>query len=143
MTKQAVDVAVTADTSVVVPALADWHEHHAIARKAVRAVRRLPAHVVLESFSVLTRLPHGLALSTMTAAQLLSSGFPGSPLTLDAAGYARLPGLIAKAGLRGAQVYDALIAVTSAVSDFRLLTLDARAWPTYQAVGVQFHMLER
>ena len=45
------------DSSVVIAAFASWHEHHAIARKAMTARPRLIAHAAVESYSVLTRLP--------------------------------------------------------------------------------------
>src|SRR5687767_1073614 len=49
--------ALTADTCAVVAALSAWHEHHEPAAEALEDVSVLPAHVVLESYSVLTRLP--------------------------------------------------------------------------------------
>jgi hypothetical protein len=45
------------DSSVVIAAFATWHEHHAIARKAMAGRPRLVAHAAVESYSVLTRLP--------------------------------------------------------------------------------------
>ena len=45
------------DSSVVIAAFASWHEHHAIARKAMAARPRLIAQAAVESYSVLTRLP--------------------------------------------------------------------------------------
>lgn len=45
------------DSSVVIAAFATWHEHHAIARKAMASRPRLIAHAAIESYSVLTRLP--------------------------------------------------------------------------------------
>jgi hypothetical protein len=134
----AITAALTADTSVVVPALTDWHEHHAIARSATATVDRLPAHVLAESFSVLTRLPHGLALSPTDATGLLLRAFPGPPLTLDGEGHRSLLRQLATAGLRGGAVYDGLVAATAAGAAAELLTLDARAAGTYRAVGVRF-----
>ncbi|MGH3544719.1 MAG: PIN domain-containing protein [Mycobacteriales bacterium] len=128
----------TADTSVVIPALTQWHQHHQTVRAVLDDVDRLPAHVLAESFSVLTRLPHGLAVLPADAAKLLRVRFPGPPLVLDSAAYARLPTRVAKAGLRGGQVYDALIAATVAAADVELLTLDTRAYPVYTAMGVRF-----
>ncbi|MEX2240756.1 MAG: PIN domain-containing protein [Burkholderiales bacterium] len=48
---------IAADTSVVVAAFASWHEGHAAALRALGRGVRVPAHVLLESYSVLTRLP--------------------------------------------------------------------------------------
>jgi len=129
---------VTADTSLVIPALADWHEAHALAREAIEPVRRLPAHVLVECLAVLTLLPHGLAVPTTVAAHVLRRAFPGQPLTLPPPDYERLFTAAAEARLRGGQLYDALVGATAAHASARLLTLDQRAQPAYAAVGVTF-----
>ena len=41
----------------------------------------------------------------------------------------------------GAALYDALIAASAAEADARLLSRDARAASTYQAMGVRFEMV--
>lgn len=130
----------TADTNVVVPALADWHEQHEPARAAIGGVDRLPAHVLAESFSVLTRLPHGLSLPPADAVDLLLAAFRGPPLTLDAEDHRKLLRQLGGAGLRGAglrggAIYDAVVAATAAHASAELLTLDERAAATYRAVG--------
>ncbi len=48
---------IAVDTSVVVAAFASWHEGHRSALAVLARHPRLPAHVAVESFSVLTRLP--------------------------------------------------------------------------------------
>lgn len=128
----------TADTSVVVPALTDWHEHHKQARSAIEGVERLPAHVLVESYSVLTRLPRGLALSPVDAKELLRGVFPDAPLALDPAGYRALLERVAPSGLRGGAVYDAVVGWTAAQAGVELLTRDVRASETYRTVGVRF-----
>jgi hypothetical protein len=45
------------DSSVVIAAFATWHEHHALARKAMAGQPRLVAHAAVESYSVLTPRP--------------------------------------------------------------------------------------
>jgi len=45
----------------VVAILSGWHEHHEVALQAARQVNQLPAHVLVEAASVLTRLPGGQA----------------------------------------------------------------------------------
>ncbi|MGH2853907.1 MAG: hypothetical protein ACRDLF_06920, partial [Solirubrobacteraceae bacterium] len=49
--------AVTPDSSVVIAAFASWNRHHEAAVEALGDARDLVAHVELESYSVLTRLP--------------------------------------------------------------------------------------
>ena len=46
----------------MIAALAAWHEQHEMAARALADVTALPAHVALEAYSVLTRLPSGLAV---------------------------------------------------------------------------------
>ncbi len=74
--------ALTADTSVVVAALSAWHEQHDVAARALERVTVLPAHVMLEAYSVLTRLPGGLAVPAATAADVLGRRFHDPPLEL-------------------------------------------------------------
>ena len=52
-------------------ALSAWHEHHATAAEALEGVAALPAHVRLEAYSVLTRLPAGLAVDADTLGSAL------------------------------------------------------------------------
>ena len=130
----------TADTSVVVPALTEWHEYHSLARKATEGLRRLPAHVLTESYSVLTRLPHGLAIPPAAAADLLLAAFPDPPLTLDPDEHRELVQQLGATGVRGGQVYDALVAVTAARRGVKLVTLDERALAVYRALGLQHRL---
>src|SRR5438132_12231829 len=46
-----------ADSSLVVAAFASWHEKHDAARRVLNGALRLIEHCVLETYSVLTRLP--------------------------------------------------------------------------------------
>lgn len=131
----------TADTSVVVPALAEWHEHHERARAAIVGIDRLPGHVLVESYSVLTRLPQGLAASTEKAEKALRTTFPGAPLTLDAGQYRAFMERLASTGLRGGAVYDALVGWTAAVAGVDLCTRDVRASETYRNVGVRIDLV--
>lgn len=64
------------DTSVAVPALAEWHDAHGAVVAALRPDDRLTQHVALETYSVLTRLPGALRLDAATAAEVLLARFP-------------------------------------------------------------------
>jgi uncharacterized protein with PIN domain len=67
------------DTSCVIPLLSSWHEFHARTKHAydARLARRerliIPAHALLESFSVLTRMP--VRLSAQDVRRLLDESF--------------------------------------------------------------------
>lgn len=128
----------TADTSAIVAALSAWHEQHDAAARALTDIRAIPAHAMTETYSVLTRLPGGLAVDAVTAAALLRRRFPDPPLRLRAAAQRRLPDTLAAAGVFGGASYDGLVGLEAAGADLPLLTLDHRAIGTYQRLGVPF-----
>jgi predicted nucleic acid-binding protein len=130
-----------ADTSVVVAALASWHEGHAAASTAIAAGARIPAHCLVESYSVLTRLPPPHRIEPRVARDLLRATFDGPPLTLDAPAHAALLDRLVEAGISGGAAYDGLIGVTSAENDAVLLTRDLRAVRVYSALGVPFELV--
>jgi hypothetical protein len=106
---------------------------------ALEGVRVLPAHVILEAYSVLTRLPSGLAVDATAAAGVLARRFPEAPLRLTDAGRGKLLERLAAAGVFGGAGYDGLVALEAAGRT--LLTLDARAQATYQRLGVAFSVI--
>lgn len=62
------------DSSVCIPALAAWHVAHERCRP-VAAGATIPAHALLETYSVLTRLPAPHRLKREVVAELLDSWF--------------------------------------------------------------------
>ncbi len=104
-------------------------------------VSALPAHVVLEAYSVLTRLPGGLAVPPASASEVLAERFPARPLTLPVAGRRSLVASLASAGVVGGASYDGLVALEAAAHEQPLLTLDRRAQDTYQRLGVTFRVI--
>ena len=129
------------DTSVVVAAFASWHEGHTAAVKALARRPRLPAHVIVETYSVLTRLPPPHLSPAGVAAAFLRERFPGGPLTLPGTAQRDLVAFAARAGLIGGAIYDALIAATAKRAGATLLTRDRRAVPAYEAVGVRYEFV--
>jgi hypothetical protein len=124
-----------------VAALSAWHEHHPAAAAALEGVAALPAHVMLETYSVLTRLPAGLAVDAGTAAGVLAARFPEPPLDLPRADRATLIDTLARAGVIGGAGYDGLVALQAAAHERPLLTLDRRALGTYQRLGAAFRVV--
>jgi predicted nucleic acid-binding protein len=120
----------------VIAALSSWHEQHEEAARALRTVTSLPAHVTAEAYSVLTRLPSGLAVPAATAASVLSGRFGGRPLRLTASEQPGLLQRLAVAGVYGGATYDGLVALEAAAHELTLITLDKRAMVTYQRLGV-------
>jgi predicted nucleic acid-binding protein len=130
------------DTSVVVAALASWHEAHERSRRAADGAS-IPAHALIESYAVLTRLPPPHRLAAPTAGELLAGWFPSERvLHLDRRHTRSLLGRFATADLDGGAAYDGLVAVTAAAHDHVLLTRDARAVRTYERLGVTYQLID-
>jgi len=129
------------DTSVVVAAFASWHEHHAIARKAMAGRPRLIAHAAVESYSVLTRLPPPHRAQPSVVHTFLTERFSDPLLTLSETGYQELLATVAANQILGGPTYDALIAFTAAEHDVTLISLDRRAIATYEAIGAAVEQL--
>lgn len=122
------------DTSVAVPLLVTTHSAHAaVARWWAGRTSALSGHALAETFSVLTRLPGDVRVAPADAVRLLARFAP--PLVLGADTSARLPVLLAEAGVSGGAVYDALVALAAVEHGATLATRDARARNTYEALG--------
>ena len=129
------------DSSVVIAAFASWHEHHAVARKAMAARPRLIAHAAVESYSVLTRLPPPHRASPDIVHAFITGRFTEPFLTLSETGYQELLATVAAGQILGGPAYDALIAFTAAEHNATLMSLDQRASATYETVGAQVEQL--
>ena len=130
------------DTSVLVAAFASWHEHHDVAFAALDRLDMIIAHCMLETYSVLTRLPAPHRIRPDVVAQYFDETFAAHSVAALAGDEQRelLAGCITL-GVTGGAIYDALIAGTCARAGLKLLTLDARARQTYAALGVAHEML--
>jgi predicted nucleic acid-binding protein len=127
-------VKLACDTSVLVPALATWHVAHEECAEAMGRIAAVPAHVLIETFSVLTRLPEGQRVSVQDAAAVLT-GQPWATLHLPIEQYPLFFESLATANVGGGRSYDALILVTANSNGYRLLTRDRRAMSNYEALG--------
>ena len=129
------------DTSVVVAALLGWHEAHEHARHAA-AGGSVPAHALLESYSVLTRLPPPHRLAPAVASELLAGWFgPELVLLPTSATSAAIVSRLATAGIAGGAAYDGLVALTAAEHGAELVTRDRRAAVTYDSLSVPYRLL--
>jgi len=130
-------VTVAVDTSVAVPLLVrSHHDHAAVVRWWGGQEIALSGHALVETYSVLTRLPGDARLAPADAARLLTARFP-SPLVLSGSRARKLPGTLSRLGIAGGAVYDALVALAAKEHGAALATRDARARGTYEAVGVK------
>lgn len=130
------------DTSVAIPLLVQTHQAHAAVVRwwADREVA-LSGHALVETYSVLTRLPGDLRVAPPDAARLLRERF-GQPLLLGSEVSERLPEVLSRFGIAGGAVYDALVALAAVGHGADLATRDLRAKPTYEAVGARVVIAE-
>lgn len=129
------------DTSVAVPALPAWHDVHDAVVAHLAADDRLPDHVALQIYAVLTRLPAPLQLSPAAAADVLRRRFPPPYLHLPEKRRDDLPTAFASVGVRGGATYDGLVGLTATANDCLLLTRDMRAMATYHRLDVAVEWL--
>jgi predicted nucleic acid-binding protein len=131
------------DTSVVIALLASWHEGHQTVVAALRDEEdvRLPRHVALEAYSVLTRLPMPHRFPSAPVVEFLTRRFPAAWLGLDPDGHRELLLEANSLGLTGGAIYDALVGATARSAGARLLSRDRRAAPVYRALGVDHELL--
>ncbi|MGL4743178.1 MAG: PIN domain-containing protein [Phycicoccus sp.] len=130
----------TCDTSVLVPALAVFHEAHEPARRALRDVEVVPAHVLVETYSVLTRLPAPYRLAAPDA-RMAVTNVPFGVVALPTDEHIVLIDRLAAASVAGGAVYDGLVAATAAHHELMLLTRDRRAVGAYVALGCRYTLV--
>lgn len=129
------------DTSTAVALVLEDHEAHARTLTALGSRRLgLAGHAWFETFSVLTRLPAGLRRSPVDAIRLLTTNFPATGF-LGEEESADLAGQLAALGVSGGAVYDALVGAAARHHNRALASGDARARPTYEALGVRLELI--
>lgn len=128
------------DSSVLVPLLSPWHPHHSAALARAHEISAIPAHALLETFSVLTRLPPPYTTPSEEAAAVIAA-VPWQVVALSAVQQAALPKRLAAHRISGGAVFDGLIGATAAHHALTLLTRDNRAERTYRALGVGFELV--
>jgi len=132
----------TADTSVLVASFASWHEHHDVAFAALANIDSVIAHCLLETFSVLTRLPAPHRMPADVVATFLDQTFAKHPIVvLPSVEQRKLVTTLTSQRLSGGAVYDALIAASCVHAGLKLLTLDGRARQTYALLGAEHALL--
>ncbi|WP_245642914.1 PIN domain-containing protein [Piscicoccus intestinalis] len=127
---------VACDASVAVPLLVQTHEaHDRVAAWARGRDLALVGHALVETYSVLTRLPAGIRLEPDDAAAVIDANFT----VMDAAARegADAHRRLAAAGIAGGASYDGIVAMAAADAGLGLATRDQRARGTYDVVGVR------
>ena len=129
------------DTSTAIALVVEDHEAHAVALAALKGRRLgLAGHAWFETYSVLTRLPSGLRRSPEDALRLLNRNFPATRF-LGEEGASLLGRELARLGISGGAIYDALIAAAARQHGLTLVSADTRARPVYETLGVQLEFL--
>jgi predicted nucleic acid-binding protein len=124
------------DTSVAIAVVVEDHELHAAALEVVQGRRLgLSGHAWFETYSVLTRLPGARRRSPADALRLLAHDFPASAFLGEDESIA-LGAEIARLGVSGGAVYDALVGAAARQHRLPLVSADVRARPVYESLGV-------
>lgn len=129
------------DTSVAVPLLLASHGAHEMVRLwAAGRSLVLSGHALAETYSVLTRLPGDARVSPADAVPLIDENFVQNivlPPEVTSGAHRTLASL----GVSGGATYDGLVALAARHHGLVLATRDARARPTYEAVGVRVEVI--
>lgn len=129
------------DTSAAVAFVVADHEGHRATWDALESrALGLAGHAWFETFSVLTRLPGASRRDPATVTELLTANFPHSCF-LDEQTASALTTELARKGVSGGAVYDALVAATSAQHGIPLASRDQRALGTYRAFGIEIELI--
>ena len=120
------------DTSAIVPLVLASHPQHDAAKRAWLTYTKrphrpiVPAHALLEAYSVLTRLPMPHRVPLKMASQALRVAFEGAAVA-DGANPTEVLARAVEAGIGGGRVYDLAIAESAlAAGADALLTFNER-----------------
>jgi predicted nucleic acid-binding protein len=133
------------DTSLLIAALQSWHsEHDRCARALNRALDHppviVPLHALLETYSVLTRLPRRIRLAPAQAFELLDRTLRGKAEIVEMSGGEGLRMLetLRDGDITGGAVYDAVIAESAFRAGARsLLTLNRQHFERVAPDGLE------
>lgn len=132
---------IAVDSSVAVAGFGDWHALNDAARAVLDDGPALPAHALLETYSVLTAFPAPHRAPSELVDEWLDDRFATilpSPAPRQQRDAVRI---LAAAGRTGGAVYDALVALTAKLAGAELVSADSRAAPVYALIGVKVRPL--
>ena len=127
---------IAVDSSVAIAAFGEWHELNALACSVLDEGAAIPAHAMIETYSVLTGFPPPHRASPTLVDAWLDDRFPVILSPPGPSQQRELVRTLARAGSSGGAVYDALVAMTAKLAGAALVTADRRAGPTYELIGV-------
>lgn len=133
---------IAGDSSVAIAAFGEWHDLNQAAAAILDEGAAIPAHALLETYSVLTGFPAPHRARPEIVDAWLEDRFARILAPPRAAAHRNLVTQLARAGRTGGAVYDALVALTAKTAGAVLVTADRRAVSVYELVGVEIRPLE-
>jgi predicted nucleic acid-binding protein len=133
------------ETSCLIAAISAWHEDHERAASEIERRRArgepmlLAAPSLIETYSVLTRLPRAQRLSPSVTFALLDDQFiaQATVIALDSAAYLAALRQALRNGIAGGPIYDAVIVVCARVGGAdTLLTFNERHFARFAGDGL-------
>lgn len=129
------------DISVAVPYLMRGHSAHVHVRQWLAGVETvLTTHSLVETYSVLTRLPGDARVAPVDAVRLIDDNM-GAVVAVPEAAAMVLHQRMARHGVAGGAVHDALVGIAASAAALTLVTRDVRAAGTYTALEVDHVLL--
>lgn len=129
------------DTSAAIALVRDADPAHKAATAETRGLRLgLSGHALVETFSVLTRLPGSARVPAEVARRVIETVFPAS-VALPPKHALGVVAAFTDANVAGGAVYDGLVGLAARAAAVPLLSNDHRAARTYAALGVEFRLL--
>jgi predicted nucleic acid-binding protein len=129
------------DSSVAIAAFGEWHVLNAAACSVLDQGAAIPAHALVETYSVLTGFPPPHQASPGLVDEWMDSRFTTVLDPPGGADHRELVRLMARQGRSGGAIYDALVGLTARLHGVELVTADRRAAQTYDIVGVDVRFL--
>ena len=133
------------DTNVIVAAVSALHAHHEPALSVLQAIRKrgddlvIPAPALVESYSVLTRLPRPHRLAPAMAAMLLSTNFQHGArvVALEGEMMWTFMSALPERAVRGGLSYDAHVAECALKGRTTvLLTFNTRHFERFESTSM-------
>lgn len=128
------------DSSIAIAAFGEWHQDNGRARAVLDAGAALPAHALLETYSVLTGFPPPHRAAPHLVEAWITDRFDHILAPPPAPALRALVATLAAAGRSGGAIYDGLVALTAKLAGATMVTLDVRATSVYKLVGVDFRV---
>lgn len=126
---------------MAIAAFGAWHELNAAAHSVLDDGAAIPAHALIETYSVLTGFPPPHRAPPALVDEWLDSRFPTVLASPGPSEQRELVRVMTRERRAGGAIYDALVGLTAKLHGAVLITADRRAAQTYELVGVEVRWL--